>query len=290
MTMRSGMLLVDKPAGLTSHDVVARVRRIVGERRVGHAGTLDPMATGLLVIAVGPATRLIRFAQGRDKVYAGTVLFGVATDSLDADGEVLARVDVAPMSVEQVNAAAATLTGPQRQVPPMVSAVHHQGERLYDIARRGEVVEREARAITVSSFVLTPTEDPRRWDFVVECSVGTYVRVLASDLAERLGTVGHLVALRRLASGEHLVEDALSLEEIAADVPSALAPPLAFVSHLERVGLDATQIVAVRHGKRLDVTARDREVAAVDDAGELVAVLERRGDSYQPTLVFAESA
>ena len=284
------MLLVDKPAGLTSHDVVARVRRILGERRVGHAGTLDPMATGLLIIAVGPATRLIRFAQGRDKVYAGSVLFGVATDSLDADGEVLARVEVAPMSVEQVNAAATTLTGPQRQVPPMVSAVHHRGERLYEIARRGEVVKREARAITVNSFVLTPTEDPRRWDFVVDCSVGTYVRVLASDLAQRLGTIGHLVALRRLASGDHLVRDAQSLEAIAADPSSALASPLAFVSHLERVTLDAALLEAARHGKRLEVAARAREVAAVDGDGTLVAVLERRGESYHPALVFAENA
>ena len=284
------MLLVDKPTGLTSHDVVARVRRIFGERRVGHAGTLDPMATGLLIIAVGPATRLIRFAQGCDKVYAGTVLLGVATDSLDADGQVVARADVAPLSTEQVNAVAASLTGPQRQVPPMVSAVHHKGERLYELARRGESVEREARAITVNRFALTPTEDPRHWDFVVDCSVGTYVRVLASDLAERLGTVGHLVALRRLASGDHLVEDALSLEEIAADPASALIAPLAFVSHLERVTLDAAHIEAARHGQRLEVLARAAEVAALDDTGALVAVLERRGDSYHPALVLAEHA
>ncbi len=288
--MRSGLLLVDKPAGMTSHDVVSRVRRIFAERRVGHAGTLDPMATGLLIIALGPATRLIRFAQGRDKVYTGTVLLGVATDSLDADGVVVGRADVGPLSVDEVNAAAATLTGPQRQVPPMVSAVHHHGERLYEIARRGEVVEREARAITVNSFCLTPTEDPRRWDFIVDCSVGTYVRVLASDLAERLGTLGHLVALRRVASGDHLVAQARHLEDIAADPTGALAPPLAFVSHLEHVTLEAPDIDAARHGRRLELVARAGEVAAVDRSGELVAVLERRGDSYHPTLVFAESA
>jgi tRNA pseudouridine55 synthase len=287
--MRSGLVLVDKPTAMTSHDVVARLRRIYGERRVGHAGTLDPMATGLLIVAIGPATRLIRFAQGRDKVYTGTVAFGVATDSLDADGVVVARAEVPTLALEEVNAAAATLTGHQHQVPPMVSARHHRGERLYDLARRGEVVEREARAITVSSFTLTPSTDPSRWDFVVECSVGTYVRVLASDLAERLGTIGHLVALRRVASGDHRVEEAASLEEIAADPAAALRAPLSFVSHLERVVLEPADIEAARHGKRLEVRAREREVAALDAAGALVAVLERRTDSYHPALVFAEN-
>ena len=284
------MVLVDKPAGLTSHDVVARLRRILGERRVGHAGTLDPMATGLLILAVGPATRLIRFAQGRDKTYTGTVLFGVATDSLDADGVEVERVAVPPFDETIVNAAAATLTGEQRQVPPMVSALHHGGERLYDLARRGEVVEREPRAITVDSFRLSATSDPARWDFVVTCSVGTYVRVLASDLAERLGTLGHLVALRRVASGDHRVEDARTLEDIAEDPEASVMAPASFVTHLEHVTLDDDQIRRIRHGQRLRVAARDVEVAALDKSGALVAVLERRGEDYQPALVFTESA
>ena len=290
MTTRSGMVLVDKPAGLTSHDVVARLRRILGERRVGHAGTLDPMATGLLILAVGPATRLIRFAQGRDKTYTGTILFGLATDSLDADGAVVARAAVPELDVTSVNAAVATLTGDQQQVPPMVSAVHHGGERLYDLARRGEVVERAARAITVDSFVLTPTPDPSRWDFVVTCSVGTYVRVLASDLAERLGTLGHLVALRRVASGDHRVDEARSLEEIAGDPDRCILPSLSFVTHLERVSLDDDQVRQARHGQRLRVTAHAPEVAALDAKGNLVAVLERRGEGYAPALVVAEDA
>ena len=284
------MVLVDKPAGLTSHDVVARLRRILGERRVGHAGTLDPMATGLLILAVGPATRLIRFAQGRDKTYTGTVLFGVATDSLDADGVEVERVAVPPFDETIVNAAAATLTGEQRQVPPMVSALHHGGERLYDLARRGEVVERAPRAITVDSFRLSATPDPARWDFVVTCSVGTYVRVLASDLAERLGTLGHLVALRRVASGDHRVEDARTLEDIAEDPEASVMAPASFVTHLEHVTLDDDQIRRIRHGQRLHVAARDVEVAALDESGALVAVLERRGEDYQPALVFTESA
>ena len=284
------MVLVDKPAGLTSHDVVARLRRILGERRVGHAGTLDPMATGLLILAVGPATRLIRFAQGRDKTYTGTILFGAATDSLDADGVVVARAAVPELSAAAVNAAAATLTGAQHQVPPMVSAVHHGGERLYELARRGEVVERAARAITVGAFRLSPTQDPARWDFVVTCSVGTYVRVLASDLAERLGTLGHLVALRRVASGEHRVEDAHSLEEIAEDPEGCVLAPVDFVSHLESVRLDDDEIRRVRHGQRLRVAAHAVEVVALDMEGNLVAVLERRGEGYQPSLVFTEGA
>lgn len=284
------MVLVDKPAGLTSHDVVARLRRILGERRVGHAGTLDPMATGLLILAVGPATRLIRFAQGRDKTYTGTVLFGVATDSLDADGVEIERAAVPPLDGTIVNAAAATLTGEQRQVPPMVSALHHGGERLYDLARRGEVVERAPRAITVDSFRLSATPDPARWDFVVTCSVGTYVRVLASDLAERLGTLGHLVALRRVASGDHRVEDARTLEDIAEDPEASVMAPASFVTHLEHVTLDDDQIRRIRHGQRLRVAARDVEVAALDKSGAFVAVLERRGEDYQPSLVFTESA
>ena len=214
MTTSNGLLLVDKPQGLTSHDVVARVRRILREKKVGHAGTLDPMATGLLVLAVGPSTRLLRFAQSETKRYAGAVKFGVATDSLDADGAVVEERPVPPLTRDVVDAAAAALRGPQEQTPPMVSAIQIDGQRLHELARRGVEVDRPARAITVSAFVAR--RRPRItavWRFDVECSVGTYVRVLLSDLAKRLGTVGHLVELRRLASGSHSVEDALTLDD-----------------------------------------------------------------------------
>jgi tRNA pseudouridine55 synthase len=158
MTTPSGLLLVDKPAGITSHDVVARVRRILGERRVGHAGTLDPMATGLLVLAVGPSTRLLRFAQAGVKRYRGDVTFGVATDSLDADGVVVARSQVPALDATRVNDVAGAMRGAQTQVPPMVSAIKVNGRRLHALAREGVEVEREARPVTIAAFSLEPTE------------------------------------------------------------------------------------------------------------------------------------
>jgi len=211
MTTNNGLLLVDKPQGLTSHDVVARVRRILHEKKVGHAGTLDPMATGLLVLAVGPSTRLLRFAQSETKRYVGAVQFGAATDSLDADGVVTQVLPVPTLTTETVDAAAKMMLGKQEQTPPMVSAIKVDGQRLHELARRGVEVERQAREIEVTVFTLTATDDPTVWRFDVVCSVGTYVRVLLSDLAQRLGTVGHLVELRRLASGSHVVEDARTL-------------------------------------------------------------------------------
>jgi tRNA pseudouridine55 synthase len=160
MTTSNGLLLIDKPRGVTSHDVVARVRKVLQERRVGHAGTLDPMATGLLVLAVGPSTRLLRFAQGETKTYEGVVTFGVATDSLDADGAVTDRREVPALEVDVVNAYAARMLGTQLQTPPMVSAIKVGGQRLHALARQGVEVEREPRSVTISSFSLDATERP----------------------------------------------------------------------------------------------------------------------------------
>ena len=289
----SGLLLVDKPGGLTSHDVVARVRRIVRERRVGHAGTLDPMATGLLVVAVGPSTRLLRFAQAEVKRYTGTLRLGVATDSLDADGAVVEERVVRDIDAVEVSEAAVSMTGPQLQTPPMVSALKVDGRRLHELARAGIEVERAPRHITVERFDVTATTDPLQWDFDVTCSVGTYVRVLASDLAQRLGTVGHLVALRRVRSGAHRVEDALTLEAIEdayANGTAVLRPPIEFVEGLTSVTLDDAQVARMRQGQRLDldVEASSNEVAAIDGAGVLVGVLGRRATFWQPELVLAE--
>ena len=292
MTTNNGLLLVDKPRGMTSHDVVARVRQILHEKKVGHAGTLDPMATGLLVLAVGPSTRLLRFAQSETKRYTGAVKFGVATDSLDADAEGLAERPVPELTIELVDEAAAAMLGRQEQVPPMVSAIKIDGQRLHELARRGIEVERPAREITVAAFSLRSSDDPSVWRFDVECSVGTYVRVLLSDLARRLGTVGHLVELRRTQSGSHTVSDALTLErlvEMVADGGDVLAPPATFVTGLEHVTLPDDQVRAVRMGQRvmLDASFRDDEIAAIDATGELVGVLQRRQDSWKPELVLA---
>ncbi|HEY7931868.1 MAG TPA: tRNA pseudouridine(55) synthase TruB [Acidimicrobiales bacterium] len=289
MTTTNGQLLVDKASGVTSHDVVARVRHLLGERRVGHAGTLDPLASGLLILGVGASTRLLRFAQAQEKRYSGEVTLGVATDSLDADGEVVARAAVPALSVEAINARAATFVGAQRQIPPMVSARKVNGQRLYALARRGETVEREAREVHVSSFQLAPGRDATTWTFAVTCSVGTYVRVLLSDLATSLGTVGHLSALRREASGRHDVAHALTLEaleEALRDGHAVLSAPVSFVDDLPQVRADADVVAQLRQGKRvtLDVTGTG-EVAVLDDVGHLVAVVEARGDSWKPNIV-----
>jgi len=292
MTTSNGLLLVDKPQGLTSHDVVARVRRILHEKKVGHAGTLDPMATGLLVLAVGPSTRLLRFAQSETKHYSGAVKFGVATDSLDADGAIVDERPVPSLTRDSVDAASSALIGAQMQTPPMVSAIKIDGQRLHELARRGVEVERAPRAITVSAFTLTPTDDDAVWRFDVVCSVGTYVRVLLSDLAISLGTVGHLVELRRLASGSHSVDDALTLDELTdkvRDGEDVLLPPATFVTSLEHVSLDDGQVRAVRMGQRisLDEDYLEEEIAAMDTQGDLVGVLQRRSDTWKPQLVLA---
>jgi len=292
MTTRNGLLLIDKPQGLTSHDVVARVRKILSEKKVGHAGTLDPMATGLLVLAVGPSTRLLRFAQSEVKRYSGAVQFGVATDSLDADGVVVEERPVPVLTTETVDAATNAMFGSQTQTPPMVSAIQIDGQRLHELARRGVEVERPAREITVSGFTLTPTDDNTVWRFMIECSVGTYVRVLLSDLAQRLGTVGHLIELRRLASGAHSVEDAMTLDALADTVEHGgmvLAPPATFVAGLDLVTLSADQARAMRMGQRVTFAKlfHGEEIAAMDVDGELVGILSRRNDSWKPELVLA---
>ena len=292
MTSTNGLLLVDKPSGMTSHDVVARVRKIFHERRVGHAGTLDPMATGLLVLAVGPSTRLLRFAQAEVKHYSGTVRFGAATDSLDADGTVVAECSVPNLDLQIVDAQCATMIGTQLQTPPMVSALKVGGRRLHELAREGVEIERQPREITIHDLQLEPTGDPEQWHFDVVCSVGTYVRVLMSDLAVALGTLGHLTSLRRLSSGRHRIEEALTLEELAERVERGeepLAPPAHFVTGLESVVLDATQITQMRHGQRVRLVDSyvGVEIAAFDGDGGLVGILQRRDDQWKPELVLS---
>ena len=293
MTTNNGLLLVDKASGLTSHDVVAQVRKILNERRVGHAGTLDPMATGLLVLAVGPSTRLLRFAQSEVKRYRGTVQLGVATDSLDADGTPTERRAVPSISHDVMNAAAGAMLGVQQQVPPMVSAVKVGGRRLHQLARQGVEVERGARDVTIHSFALAATDDPSVWSFDVECSVGTYVRVLLSDLTSALGTVGHLSSLRRTRSGDFRVEDALSVEqlsEVVAGGGTALRAPVTFVEKLEHVVLEENVERKIRMGQRVtlvDPLVTD-EIAALNGTGQLVAILRRRGETWQPEVVLPE--
>ena len=204
----TGLCVVDKPAGWTSHDVVAKARGMLGTRKVGHAGTLDPLATGVLVLGVGRATRLLTFLTGASKTYEATISFGTETDSLDADGEVTATHAMDGLDPAAVRAAAASLTGDLMQVPPMVSAIKVDGRRLHQLAREGKEVERAPRPVTVSRFDVAPTDDPMVWTAVVDCSSGTYVRVLAADLGHAVGGGAHLAALRRTAVGPFTLDDA----------------------------------------------------------------------------------
>jgi tRNA pseudouridine55 synthase len=208
-----GAILVDKPAGPTSHDVVDAIRRKFAIKKVGHCGTLDPNATGLLIIVLGRGTKLSERLMGDDKVYEGAIKFGESTDSYDADGELTGSLPVMPMTLDELNAEAAAYIGDQMQVPPMVSAIKKNGVPLYKLARKGIEVEREPRLIHVYNFRFTEYSEPFG-KFRVACTKGTYVRSLANDLGQKLGCGGHLTALRRSASGKFDVADALPLDAI----------------------------------------------------------------------------
>jgi len=208
-----GAILVDKPAGPTSHDVVDNVRRHFGIRKAGHAGTLDPAATGLLVLLLGRGTKLSEKLMADDKVYSGTMKFGETTDSYDADGELVASLPVPPMTVDELNAAAEGFLGDQMQTPPMVSAIKKDGVPLYKLARKGVEVERKPRLIHIYSFRFTNYNEPFG-NFRVACTKGTYVRTLAHELGQKLGCGAHLATLRRLVSGKFDVADALQYEEL----------------------------------------------------------------------------
>jgi len=208
-----GAILIDKPSGMTSHDVVDAIRRQFGIKKVGHCGTLDPSATGLLIIVLGRGTKLSERLMGDDKVYEGTIKFGESTDSYDADGEMTGSMPVMPMTLDQLNEEAATFIGDIMQVPPMVSAIKKGGMPLYKLARKGVEVEREPRLIHVYNFRFTEYNEPLGM-FRVACTKGTYVRSLAHDLGQKLGCGAHLASLRRSASGKFDVADALPLDTI----------------------------------------------------------------------------
>lgn len=220
-----GILLIDKPSDHTSHDVVARVRRKLAMKRIGHAGTLDPMATGLLIMLVGKATSASQFLISLDKEYTGTIRLGVSTNSQDAEGEVVETRPVPLLTEAQVNAAIATFLGDQYQTPPMFSAIKIDGVPLYKSARKGEEVEREPRFIRVMSWELTRFAPPEL-DFRLRCSKGTYVRTLAHDLGNKLGCGGHLSALRRTATHTFRVEQALTIDQFEAMARADIAARL----------------------------------------------------------------
>ena len=291
-----GFVVVDKPAGMTSHDVVGRLRRRFNERRVGHSGTLDPDATGVLLVAIGNATRLLQFFGNLPKTYTGEVVFGTATTTLDASGEVMATSDMSTLTIERVREASRHFVGDIMQVPPMVSALKVDGRRLHEIAREGGEVEREPRQVTVHRYVVL--DEVERVDgnpivsIEVTCSSGTYIRTLAADLGAALGGVAHLRNLRRRAIGDFVVtatHDAASIDT------SPLMSAVATLAHLDgesiaMVSVGDEDAVKVRNGRQFDslggLDGRVGETRIVlNQRNELLAVYRRNDQSWKPEVV-----
>jgi len=283
---RDGFAVIDKEPGCTSHDVVARARRLLGIRKVGHGGTLDPDATGVLILGVGRATRLLRYVTALGKTYEATVVFGVATDTLDAAGSVVATWDMSDLTEARARAAAAAFVGEIQQVPPMVSAVKVGGRRLHELAREGRTVPREPRTVHVESLEVTGFGGgDRPWAKVtVACSSGTYVRTLAADWGAALGGGAHLVALRRTAVGSFTVAESRPLEQLE------LLAPAAGVRDYATLTVPGTGALAVTQGRRLPATGLvgDGPWAVLDESGSLLAMCERRGETLQPVVVLAQ--
>jgi tRNA pseudouridine55 synthase len=275
-----GLLLVDKPRGVTSHDVVDVVRRELGTKKVGHAGTLDPMATGLLLIGVGRATRLLRFLGALPKTYEGTLRLGVETTTLDADGDVV-RETAVDVTDAEVGDAMRALVGESLQRPPAYSAVKVGGRKLYEAAREGERLEAKPRPIRVDTFDLLSYEAPDA-KFRVICSGGTYVRVLAADVGAALSCGAHLIGLRRTAIGPYSVVDAVAL-----DGPGEPLPLDAAVSHLPRLELDADEAIAASHGRPLGPAGLTGPYAVFGPNGRLIGVYEDDGPRARPQVILA---
>lgn len=278
MPSPDGLLLIDKPGGITSHDAVAAVRRALNTKKVGHAGTLDPMATGLLVIGVGRATRLLRFLGDLPKTYEGAFRLGVRTSTLDADGDVIEEVPV-EVTAAEVRGAMAALEGDSLQTPPAYSAVKVAGTKLYEAARRGETLTAAARPVHVDVFELTGFTTPDA-AFRVVCGGGTYVRVLAADVGDAVGCGAHLIRLRRTAIGSHTVARATPPGEPGSPLPVAEA-----VRHLPRIDLEAEEAVAAGHGRVLGPAGSAGPYAVFSPEGELIGVYEDDGAKARPLVI-----
>lgn len=287
-----GFLNIDKPAGITSHDVVARVRRAAQQKRVGHAGTLDPLATGVLVLALGAATRLIEYVQeATSKRYLATVRLGASTTTDDAEGELVSEAPVPALERPELDRLLDQFRGPIEQVPPMYAALHHQGKRLHELARAGISVERAARPVVIERLdLLELSSDTLKLD--VLCSKGTYIRSLARDLGAALGCGAHLAALRRTAVGEFTLQSAIPLEKLtegegaAERVREALLPPESAVADWPSVQLDAEATQRIRNGLPIAAELDGERARAHAPDGALLALLRRNGDLWQPNKVF----
>ena len=296
-----GVLIIDKPEGLTSHDVVNRIRRVLGTRRVGHTGTLDPFATGVMVVLIGQATRLAQFIDKDQKEYEATIRFGFETDTGDRTGSPKSKVQ-SPKSVdrEKLKTALRDLTGEIEQVPPMYSAKKVAGKKLYEHARRGETIERAAQRVFIDLLEIVDAsrldaEDPQLMIRVV-CSAGTYIRVLAEDIGREIGVGAHLAELRRVRSGRSMIGEAVTLDELAAasDPSSLLLPVERIVEHLPSFTLPAARVERARNGLSttlgVDPTFDDKApIRMLDENGSLIAIgrYNAAENSIKPTVVLA---
>jgi tRNA pseudouridine55 synthase len=288
--MLHGFLNIDKPAGPTSHDVVARVRRLTRQKRVGHAGTLDPAATGVLVVGLGSATRLIEYVQdATTKRYQAVVQLGVTTSTDDAEGQVIGTAPVPALDSAVIEVLLGYFRGPIMQVPPMFSALHHEGRRLHELAREGVVVERAARSITIEQLELLAWQPPLLTLDIV-CSKGTYIRALARDIGAALGCGGHLQALRRTAVGTFLIADATPLAALEADpsiIMSTLLAPEQAVADWPIVELEVSEARQIRNGQAIMRSGLPGTRArAHGPDGQLLALLTRDGETWRPAKVF----
>jgi tRNA pseudouridine55 synthase len=294
-SVTSGILLVDKPKGLTSHDVVSRTRKAAGTRKVGHAGTLDPMATGLLVLGLNSSTRLLTYLVGLDKEYFATIRLGQSTTTDDAEGETVATHAVAGVTESMILAGVAALTGKISQVPSSVSAIKVDGKRAYALVRAGETVELKVRAVTISAFDVVDTRVVTEAeasfidiDVRVECSSGTYIRALARDLGADLGVGGHLTALRRTKVGPFSVGNAATLEELAPS-EQLLAPSLVAATLFPTYAADTQEVIDLVHGKRIEapgLPSTRGPIAIIAPDGRLVGLAKSTSTGAKPLVNF----
>lgn len=275
-----GLLNIDKPQGITSHDVVAIVRRGIGIRKVGHAGTLDPMATGVLVICIGNATRLSQYVMDHDKVYHATLRLGVETDTYDAEGEIVQTTESQVLK-DNVEAILHNFRGDIQQVPPMYSAIKKDGKKLYELAREGKTIERDPRPVTIRELTIMQWNFPEV-DLYVKCTPGTYIRSLAHDIGQEVGLGGHLTALRRISSGEFHVDNAVKLNTLRAAFEDGtwekyLQSAEIAVRNMHRLDLSPEQVKIVQNGGFIHRQANDVALAsAFNEQGALIAIMEPR--------------
>jgi tRNA pseudouridine55 synthase len=276
--MISGLLNINKPQGITSHDVVARVRKLAGQRKVGHAGTLDPLATGVLLVFLGQATRLIEYVVGSRKQYRATLCFGVSTDTFDTEGEVTATATAAHLTETQLRRLLPNFVGNIQQVPPLYSAIKKDGRPLYKLARSGQTVDVPPRPITIHALTWVSWQPPYL-TLDVACSAGTYIRSLARDLGDAAGTGAHLTQLVRTASDPWTLDNAVSLSHLENDTgwKKYLHPLDAAITHLPRVDLSQTAAADVGYGRKIELDAPDGEnlVSAYTSGGDFLAILTR---------------